>query len=196
MIAIVGTDDLAKAVAEFLPNSSGFYSSDQPEWQDWHGLPFLGDPSSIPAEAPAVLAIADNRQRQAIAGALRFQWVAAVHPTAYVDPTAELGAGVIILEHAVVQPLCRVGAHSILGAHASIDHDNVLGAFSRVERDAHLAGGVVAGEGVLIGQSSCVIPYKQIGSWAVVEPHAVVIRDLPANMRFGGNPAVAIPERN
>lgn len=53
---------------------------------------------------------------------------AGVHPTAVIDPTAELGAEVAIGPHAVVGAGCRIGDRVRLGAHVVLEPDVTLGA--------------------------------------------------------------------
>jgi UDP-3-O-[3-hydroxymyristoyl] glucosamine N-acyltransferase len=81
-----------------------------------------------------------------------------VHPTAAVDPSARLGAGVaigpfvVIGAGAVVGDRCSLGAHTVIGDHV------VLGA------DSHLAERVVVLEGCRIGARCRVHPGVVIGS--------------------------------
>lgn len=53
---------------------------------------------------------------------------AGVHPTAVIDPTAELGADLAIGPYAVVGAGCRVGDRTRLGAHVVLEPDVTLGA--------------------------------------------------------------------
>ena len=50
-----------------------------------------------------------------------------VHPTAYVSPTAKLGAGSIVMPQAVVNTNTVTGKSCIINCGAVIDHDTVLG---------------------------------------------------------------------
>ena len=53
---------------------------------------------------------------------------ASVHPSAWVDATAELGPGVSIGPFVVVEAGARIGAASRLGAHVTVGRDCVIGA--------------------------------------------------------------------
>src|SRR6516162_2454482 len=63
-----------------------------------------------------------------------------VHPTALVDPTAELGAGVRIDAYAVIRPRARIGDGTSIGPHAVIEQDTELGRDCRVSAGAVLGG--------------------------------------------------------
>ncbi len=62
-----------------------------------------------------------------------------IHPTAIVDPGAELGEGVQIGPYAMVGPNVRIGPGTVLGPHAYIEKD------VRIGRDCFIAKGAVLG---------------------------------------------------
>ncbi len=51
-----------------------------------------------------------------------------VHPTAIVDPAAELADGVVVEPYAIVGPRVKIGPESRIGAHAVVDGNTTLGA--------------------------------------------------------------------
>ncbi|MGA0612559.1 acyl-ACP--UDP-N-acetylglucosamine O-acyltransferase [Caldimonas sp. KR1-144] len=51
-----------------------------------------------------------------------------VHPTAIVDPKAELAEGVVVGPYAVIGPAVRIGARTRIGAHCVIDGATTIGA--------------------------------------------------------------------
>jgi UDP-N-acetylglucosamine acyltransferase len=55
-----------------------------------------------------------------------------IHPTAIVDPAAELGAGVEVGPYAIVGAGVRIGERSEIGHHASVLGPSVLGSDNRV----------------------------------------------------------------
>jgi UDP-N-acetylglucosamine acyltransferase len=62
-----------------------------------------------------------------------------IHPTAIVDPAAELGAGVVIGPYSIIGPGVRIGAGTRIGPHVMIDRDTLLG------RDCVVHKGAVVG---------------------------------------------------
>ena len=62
-----------------------------------------------------------------------------IHPTAIVDPGAELGEGVRVGPYAMVGPNVKIGPGTVLGPHAYIEKD------TRVGRDCFIAKGAVLG---------------------------------------------------
>jgi UDP-3-O-[3-hydroxymyristoyl] glucosamine N-acyltransferase len=55
-----------------------------------------------------------------------------VHPTAYVAPDAELGAGTVVLAGAIVESGARIGDCVIIDVGSIVDHDATVGAFAHV----------------------------------------------------------------
>jgi UDP-N-acetylglucosamine acyltransferase len=55
-----------------------------------------------------------------------------IHPTAIVDPKAELDASVSVGPYAVIGPQVRIGAHSSVGAHCVIDGHTTIGTGNRI----------------------------------------------------------------
>lgn len=143
-----------------------------------------------PEEADGfVLAVGSNRDRRRIAGRLDLPWISAVHPEATVHPSVRLGAGTVVFAGAVLQPDADVGRHGIVNTGASVDHDCRLEDFVHVAPGAHLAGGVVVGEGALVGIGSSLAPDVRVGAWATVGAGAAVVRDVSAGTTVVGVPA-------
>jgi UDP-N-acetylglucosamine acyltransferase len=64
--------------------------------------------------------------------------MANVHPTAVVDPGAELAATVIVGPYAVIGPEVRIGEGTTIGAHCTIEGPTTLGRDNRVFPHASL----------------------------------------------------------
>jgi sugar O-acyltransferase (sialic acid O-acetyltransferase NeuD family) len=143
----------------------------------------------------AVLAIGDNGTRRRLAAALDHEWVTVVHPRAWVDPSAGLSEGAMIMAGAILQPDAEIGRHAIVNTGASIDHDCRIGDFVHIAPGARLAGGVVVGERSLLGIGCAVIPGIEIGAGAVVAAGAVVVESVAAGAKVGGVPARPIISR-
>lgn len=160
-----------------------------------HGTQVLGVPVVGPFDAAtlkgkrAVIAIGNNDARRRVAAQTEADWLALVHPRAFVDATVELGAGAIVFAGAVIQPDARIGAHAILNTSASVDHDCVIGDFAHLAPGVHLAGNVTVEEGAFLGVGVSVIPGRRIGAWATVGAGAAVVRDIPDHATAVGVPA-------
>ncbi|MFN8646000.1 MAG: acyl-ACP--UDP-N-acetylglucosamine O-acyltransferase [Gemmatimonadales bacterium] len=84
--------------------------------------------------------------------------LADVHPTAVLDPAAELGRGVLVGPYAVLGPGVRVGDGCRIGPHAVL------------ERNVHLAEGVTLGAGVVLGSAPQDVKYQGEETWVEIGP--------------------------
>lgn len=85
--------------------------------------------------------------------------VPGIHPHAIVDPSAEIGEGVVIGPCAVIEAGARIGARSRIGASVFVGH------------------GAILGEECVLHPGACVLHNCKLGSRCVLWPYAVVGRD-------------------
>jgi sugar O-acyltransferase (sialic acid O-acetyltransferase NeuD family) len=169
--------------------------------RDKHGAEWLGLPVVAPEGrldgCSAILAIGDNAQRARFSRRFeRTTWIAAIHPRAFVDPSASIGPGTVVLAGAIVQAGARIGRHVIVNTGATVDHDCVLGDYVHVGPGVHLAGGVVVEEGALVGIGGVATPGVRIGAWSTVGAGAALVRDVEPRSTAVGVPARRVEPRD
>ncbi|MCW5939051.1 MAG: NeuD/PglB/VioB family sugar acetyltransferase [Fimbriimonadaceae bacterium] len=159
------------------------------------GIPVLGPPTpealrehGAQGFVPAV-GSHEVRRRWCEELGRQFALVSAVHPTAFVSPSAEIGLGAFVGPLAVVHTLARIGTGAIVNSGAVVEHDVVVGDYAHVAPGAVLCGGVVVGEGALVGAGARAAPLSRIGTGAVVGAGAVVLKEVPDGERWAGVPA-------
>jgi acetyltransferase-like isoleucine patch superfamily enzyme len=105
----------------------------------------------------------------------------------------EIGAGAVLGEHCTLVAHCGVtiGARARLGPGAVIvDFDHVFADVERPIREQALESApVTIGEDALIGLGASILRAVDVGARAVVDPRAVVTRDVPPGGHVGGVPA-------
>ena len=108
----------------------------------------------------------------------------------------ELGAGVVLGERCtiVARAGVTIGAGAQLGHGLTIvDFDHVFDDVERPIREQPLESTPVAiGDGTRVGLGVSIVRGVTTGAGAVVEPGAVVTRDVPAGGHVGGVPAKPI----
>ncbi len=155
------------------------------------GLPVLGGREVLPElhadrirlAVNAVGGIGDVTIRREVFEVLAeadFACPAVIHPTAFVEPTATLAAGVQVMPHAYVGTEVTVGYGTIVNTGAIVSHECVLEEFVNVAPGAILAGAVTVGAATLIGMGVTVNLEVGIGPGARVGNGATVKADVPA----------------
>lgn len=86
----------------------------------------------------------------------------AVHPTAVIDPAAQLGLDVEIGPYAVIGPGVEVGDGSRLGPHVVL------------ERNVRLGAAVTLGAGVVLGGAPQDVKYRDEETWVEIGPRTVI----------------------
>ncbi len=112
-----------------------------------------------------------------------FSCPALVHPTAMVEPSAALEAGVQVLPLAYVGSSTRVGFGSVINVGAIAAHDCRLGRVTNLSPGAALAGFVQVGDHTQIGMNATINLNLTIGSGCNIGNGATVKADVPAGAR-------------
>ena len=102
-----------------------------------------------------------------------------VHPTAYIESSAERSLGVQVFPFAYIGTEVRVGYGSIINTGAIVSHNCILARYVNLSPGATLAGGVVVEEGALIGMRATVNLNVHIGKRARIGNGATVKGDVP-----------------
>ena len=160
------------------------------------GYPILGGEEFLdslnPRESALFVAIGSNQVRHRIALKLLnsgFELCTIIHPSAVIGRDVVIGEGTVLMAGTVINSSTEIGRFCILNTGACIDHDCIIGDGAHICPGAKLAGNVHIGEKSWIGINSCVIEGRRIGNDCLVGAGAVVIDDIPDNVRVVGNPA-------
>lgn len=78
-----------------------------------------------------------------------------IHPSAEVDPAAEIGAGCRIWRNAQVRAGARLGRDCIVGKDVFIDHDVAIGDRVKLQNGAMVFHGATLEDGVFVGPGAC-----------------------------------------
>lgn len=138
------------------------------------------------------IAIGDNATRMAHHQTLsvkKAHLATLIHPTAQVDPSAEVQQGSLIAQSAILCPHAHIGENVIINSRALIEHDVRIDAHAHIGPDASLAGRVHIGEGAFVGLRSVIKDGVRVGAWTKVGAGAVVVHDVPDGATVVGNPA-------
>lgn len=157
------------------------------------GYGILGNYSEFqfPQEA-IIISIGDNKRRKRIASKVKHAFGIAVHPNAVIDKLVNIEEGTVIMANALVNRGVSIGKHCIINSSSSIDHDCKIKNFVHIAPNATLCGGVLVGEGSIVGAGATVIPNIQIGKNVIIGAGAVIVQNIPDNALVYGNPGKII----
>ncbi len=205
-VVVVGGGGHARAVLDALQTSKVPFqpvacTDPDPELlgQAVDGVPIVGDDGALDglveqgvAACIGVGGTADNRPRATLFESLRklgFELPVVIHGSAYVAPTATLGAADVVLAHAVVGAGATCGDDVIVSSSAVVEHDCLIGDHVHLASGCVLGGAVTIHRGAHIGLGARILQRRTVGENAVVGAGAVVISDVAAGETVVGCPA-------
>lgn len=148
------------------------------------GLPYLGRPVDFePAAGDAVLIcvgdVASRRRLGALLverGATLFTYA---HRSAWVSPTARLGAGALICPQSIVNAGAVVESNVAVNVFCSVGHGSRIGADSVLSPYCSLSGNSELGEACFMGTRATLFPNVIVGKGSVVDAHTAVKQSAP-----------------
>jgi len=144
------------------------------------------------ADVEVVLGVTDNAARRVIADRCR-AWGAhlrtTLHPSAMVARSAKLGAGTVVMAHATINADAELGDGCIVNTGAVVEHDVKAGAYAHMSPNSTMGGAAQIGELSLLGTGGVILPGVTVGSRSLVGAGAVVVENLPDNIVATGIPA-------
>lgn len=139
------------------------------------------------------VAVGNPNVRERIMNSLpNAKWYTAIHPSAVISKSAEIGEGTCVMPNAAVNNSAVVGRGVIINTCASVDHDDVIGDFVHIACGAHIAGTVIVGDRTWIGIGSSVSNNLSIGRDIMIGAGTVVVKDISEKGTYVGVPAKKI----
>jgi sugar O-acyltransferase (sialic acid O-acetyltransferase NeuD family) len=193
---IAGTGSFAAEIAEWAADAglgvAGLVALQRPDeaGSTIHGVEVVAV-EGPPAEAMAVLGLGGDREAN-------WRWLAdagwsagsVVHPTAHVARSARVAPSATIGPMAVVGAEAEIGDHAILSRGALVGHHTRVGEFATLNPGVNVGGNSEIGAGAFLGMGCVVLNNLSVGTGATIAAGAVTIRDVPAETRVQGVPAL------
>ena len=108
-----------------------------------------------------------------------FRCPTVLHPTAFIENSAVLGEGCQVMPLAYIGTQVEACFGCIINTGAIVSHDCQLADYVNLSPGATLAGGVIIGEGSLVGMRATVNLNVRIGRRALIGNGATVKADVP-----------------
>lgn len=145
-----------------------------------------------PDDVEVFVAIGDAEARITVGNHLRaegYHLANAVHPSAILSSTAQVGCGVLVCAGAFLGVDAKLCDFAVLNTAGSIDHDGVVGRGAYIAPGVSTAGDVHVGDKSFVGVGAVLGPNVVIGVEAVVAAGSVVLGHVPAATMVAGAPA-------
>lgn len=203
-VLVFGAGGHGRVVAETVQAAGhhvdGFIDDGLPAGTLVLGLPVLGDSAWLDAQPPRLIALGlgDNRRREAVASRLEAHGHTLgtfVHSTAWLSPTARLGAGTVAMARVVVNAEAKVGRGVILNTGCIVEHECDVGDFAHLSPSATLGGRATVGRRTHVGIGATLLHLARVGDDSVVGGGAVVLKELASGVTAVGVPARPLTRR-
>lgn len=112
----------------------------------------------------------------------------AIHPTAFVADSVQIGAGTQIMANSTICVGSVLGRACIINTSAIVDHECRLGDGVHIGPGATLTGCVEVDDYATVYSGAVVLPRIKIGKGATVGAGAIVREDVPEHTVVVGNP--------
>jgi acetyltransferase EpsM len=111
-----------------------------------------------------------------------------IHPRSYLDPSTEIGKGVLICANVCTSFHVKIGNFIHCYTNSFLGHDTIVGDFSTIAAHSVIGGRNRIGKGVHIGLNVTTREEVSIGKYAIAGMAAVVLNDVPDGGVIVGNP--------
>lgn len=123
------------------------------------------------------------------------EYINAIHPSAVIATTAQLGKGIIVNPSTVVQPYAKIGNHVMLHSGVIVEHDCLIGDYVNLAPRATLTGYVKIGKGSTVYTGAVILPAVEVGDCSIIGAGAVVLKSVADNVTVAGVPARLIESK-
>ncbi len=159
-------------------------------------LEYLGSESSLSNEViqqyDFFASIGNNSIREKVFNTLQnsqASFINAIHASAVVSPSANIGLGVMVSAGAIINALAQIGNSVICNTSCVIEHECLIGDFVHIAPGAVLCGNVTVGTSTFIGANAVIKQGISIGNNCIIGAGAVVVKDVVDGSSVLGNPA-------
>jgi acetyltransferase EpsM len=120
----------------------------------------------------------------------RERFATLIHPSAILPRGyCKIGYGVLISPLAQLSPDTTIEDNCILLPNSFLGHDSTMKRFSHITANSVVGGNVILGKGAHVGTNATIRENVNIGEFAIIGSGSVVLKDVPSNSIFIGNPA-------
>lgn len=135
-----------------------------------------------------IIGIGDTKIREKLAE-LPVKWYKAIHPSAVVSQSANIGEGTVVMPNVVINNGAIVGKHCIINTSSVIEHDNLISDFVHISVGTKLGGMVSVDRGTWVGIGAIVSNNVNICGNCMIGAGSVVVHNITKEGVYYGVPA-------
>jgi len=202
-VLILGTGGMCIDILDIMNELGGytcigFLDDDKEKWnKEYQGVRVLGPLTKAKefVDAYFVNGIGNARnflQKKTIidrTGIPDEKFLSLVHPTASISKRASVGMGTVIFQHVTVASNAKIGNHVLIMANSVVSHDVIVGDYTYITGGACISGLVTIGRSSYLGTNCSIIGKITIGDNVLIGMGSVVLKDVPSDSVYVGNPA-------
>lgn len=190
--------DLIRSSKKFKFELKGFLDDNQSyHGKLVYGLPVLGPLSYAQNEKGAkfINGIGSsknfNKKEDIIngTGLLLEDFISIVHPSSIISQSAKISEGTVVLGNVVISAQVDIGCHTMILPSCIVGHDCKISNYVTMGAGVVISGSVNVGQKSYLGAGSIIRENLTIGEKSLLGMGAVLVRDLPSNSIYVGNPA-------
>jgi sugar O-acyltransferase (sialic acid O-acetyltransferase NeuD family) len=210
-IFVFGASDHARVIIDIIElvgkyKIVGLFDSYKPKGYRVAGYEVLGDESDLVEVSQrwglrqGIIGVGDNATRRRLGYTLRaaipeIEFVTAVHPSATLSRSVNLGQGVLVMARCYVGLDTEVGEGAVIATNSIFEHDGVMGEYCTLGAGTTTGGHVTLGEGTAVCLGCTIIHGMRVGKNTVIGSGSIVINDIPSDVVAYGSPARVIRGR-
>lgn len=114
-----------------------------------------------------------------------------IHPSCFISKFCHIGKGVQVLPHSIIEADTTIGDDTVVTVNTVIAHNVIIGAHNLISGNVMVGAYCKIGDRNHIGQGSVIVSGKvrSIGNNCILGAGSVLLKDMPDNSIFVGNPA-------
>ena len=161
-------------------------------------LPYSGSEEQITSEEILFISIGDNNIRKKIYNKLKthdsISFLNIIDPSSSISPSAFIKgfSSIYVGVNAIINSLAKIETGTIINTAVIIEHEVRIGKFCHIAPNATICGNATIHDNVFIGANSVVKQGIEIGENSIIGAGSVVLKNVPPNSIFVGNPAKKI----